>query len=138
METGQRIQRQTKHLFAKPGPLSIEVSNWLETCNLILVDWTLTDQKSEFEETVQRTQVYYEPSGQEVSYADAETACNLFDMLTFQKHQDNLDFMMDNRLSGKFHMSGEKILNSLSNRENFVEPANGTGLAVCSSGKNVN
>ena len=98
---------------------------------LFLIDWSAADQKMEFQETVQRTKVYYEPSGKEVLYAEAENECNLLDVLPLA--QDNIDFIISNRLSGKYHLNNQKILNPLTNRENFVDPKTGSSIAMCSS-----
>ena len=81
------------------------------------------------------SRVFYEASKLGMSYTETETACNSLDVLKVESTQDRIDFLMNNRLSGLYHVDEDETLNSLSNRENFVDLGQNKSIAVCSSGK---
>ena len=97
--------------------------------------WNADIGKLEFQQTIQPSKVFYEASGREMTYTEAETACSSLDVLSIESAQDRVDFMMTNRLSGLYHLDAEKSLNSVSNRENFVDRGFDKSMAVCSIGK---
>ena len=79
--------------------------------------------------------VFYEVSKLGMSYTQAETTCNSLDVLNIESTQGRIDFLMNNRLSGLYHVDADKTLNSLSNRENFADLGQNKSITVCSSGK---